>query len=46
MNSIIYRPGHGIPRELIVEILENIGCKEIINNDYDDNSLIKSKRER
>lgn len=34
MDDILYKPGHGISRELIVNTLEALGCKEITDNDY------------
>jgi len=34
MGYMIYRNGHSIPKELIIHLLKNLGCLNIVNNDY------------
>ena len=35
MDAIMYKEGHKIPKELIIQTLTNYGFTDIENNDYD-----------
>lgn len=39
MNYVQYKNGHNIPEELILGTLTALGCKEIVNNDYNTESF-------
>ena len=38
-EGILYKKGHDVPERFIVEILKNLGCEKITNNDYQGNNL-------